>query len=153
MALNWCFNEPWITAANNSLLSYPDIKKPAYYTVANSLQNVLITARIPKFSWQDGETLSFELWYLNDCTDAVSDTVTAFLEIGDESYELLEWRTGEVDAASNKQGPTVNFKLPAVSEAKEMKIILKTAADKNNSYRLVYKCKSATLEKLRKMNT
>lgn len=153
MALNWCFNEPWITAANNSLLSYPDIKKPAYYTVANSLQNVLITARIPKFSWQDGETLSFELWYLNDSTDAVSDTVTAFLEIGDESYELLEWRTGDVDALSNKQGPTVNFKLPAVSEAKEMKIILKTAADKNNSYRLVYKCNDRTDEKLRRMNT
>lgn len=153
MALNWCFNEPWITAANNSLLSYPDMKKPAYYTVANSLQNVLITARIPKFSWEDGEMLSFELWYLNDSTDAVSDTVTAFLEIGDKIHELLEWRTGEVDASSNKQGPTVNFKLPAVGNASEIRIVLKTTNDKNNSYRLLYKCKATVAEKLRRMNT
>ena len=83
----------------------------------------------------------------------MSDTVTAFLEIGDESYELLEWRTGEVDALSNKQGPTVNFKLPAVIDATEMKIVLKTALNKNNSYRLLYTCKDRTDEKLRRMNT
>ena len=33
MALNWCFNEPWPTAANNSIINWPNIPKPAFYAV------------------------------------------------------------------------------------------------------------------------
>lgn len=29
MALNWCFDEPWPAAANNSLVAYPSVPKPA----------------------------------------------------------------------------------------------------------------------------
>ena len=30
MALNWCFGEPWPSAANNSLVVYPSVPKPAF---------------------------------------------------------------------------------------------------------------------------
>ena len=33
MALNWCFNEPWPAIGNNSLISWPDKIRPAYYAV------------------------------------------------------------------------------------------------------------------------
>ncbi|BDF65263.1 hypothetical protein CE91St16_16700 [Alistipes finegoldii] len=30
MALNWCFGEPWPSAANNSLVVYPSVPRPAF---------------------------------------------------------------------------------------------------------------------------
>ncbi len=33
MAINWYFNEPWPCAANNSLIQYPSLPKPAYNAV------------------------------------------------------------------------------------------------------------------------
>ncbi|MFD2329930.1 hypothetical protein ACFSR7_11830 [Cohnella sp. GCM10020058] len=36
MALNWCYNEPWPTAANNSIVCWPAEPKPAYYTIPDA---------------------------------------------------------------------------------------------------------------------
>ncbi len=38
MALNWCFNEPWPTAANNNIVGYPNEPKPAFCAVRMCLQ-------------------------------------------------------------------------------------------------------------------
>ncbi len=50
MALNWCFNEPWPSAANNNLVSWPHRPKPAYYAVQAACRPVLASARVAKFS-------------------------------------------------------------------------------------------------------
>ena len=141
MAINWCFNEPWITAAGNSIIGYPNVKKPSYYAVQSSLRPTLATARIPKFSWQNGELLSFEIWYHNDTPLKTEDAVTAAVEIGGEKTELLEWKTGEINANSCKIGPTVNFVLPACREVEYIKIHLTTESGRaDNCYKLLYRC-------------
>lgn len=66
MAMNWCFNEPWPTAANNSLISWPDSPKSAYYAVCEALRPQLASLRIPHHLWHSGETFTAEIWMLND---------------------------------------------------------------------------------------
>lgn len=153
MTINWCYNEPWITAARNSIIGYPNLRKPAYYAVKSALRPTVATARIPKFTWNENEKLSFELWYHNDNPFAVEDAVNVEIELGGKKYELLTWNVCEVSANSNKPGPTVNFILPVADSAKEVTIRLLTAGkNADNSYRLLYRC-SKTSNAIREMNT
>ena len=112
MAINWCYCEPWITASGNSLITYPVQPKPAYYAVQKSLRPVLASARIPRFDWKKGELFHAELWLLNDSVESANQTVKVSVRANGEEYELFTWETGNVDANTNKIGPTVNWKLP-----------------------------------------
>ncbi|MBR5871377.1 MAG: hypothetical protein IKZ09_10110, partial [Clostridia bacterium] len=78
------------------------------------------------------------LWYLNDAPEAVSDTVRATLQIGDQVIELANWETGEVGACENKQGAKIVRELPWV-DAKDMILTLESANGNTNAYRLMYK--------------
>lgn len=128
-----------MTAANNSLISYPNVKKPAYYAVKESLRNVMPSARIPKFSWENGEMLSFELWYHNDSTEIVNDEIKAVVRVGEDEYDLLTWETNNIPSGTNKQGPTVNFILPENSNANRITIsLISLDKNKNNEYTLIY---------------
>jgi len=49
MAINWCYNEPWPTAVNNSLIGYVNKVKPAYHGVAASCRPVLASAAFEMF--------------------------------------------------------------------------------------------------------
>ena len=139
MALNWCYNEPWITAANNSLISYPDVKKPAFYAVKDALRPAIPTARIPKFKWRDREKILFELWYINDSLENVSDTVKVVVEIGDRRVELLTWETGNVGVGVSKQGPIACYTLPIMENVSSFKIkLVSTTGLCNNEYTLAY---------------
>ena len=140
VAANWCYNEPWITAANNSIVAYPNNPKPAYYTVKNSLKDVVPSARISKFVWENNETFNAEIWYHNDSPETVSDKVTVVIEIGDKVFNMLTWDTGEIGANSNKIGPTVNLVLPSIPNAEAIKIYLKSSEDgRDNEYKLLYR--------------
>jgi beta-mannosidase len=120
MALNWCYNEPWPTLANNSLVNYPVSPKPAYHAVAESCRNQLISARIPKFSWRSGETFAVDLWLLNDGNVAAeSGQADVWLEIAGSRYFVMNWQYKPVPANMNLEGPTVRFKLPETIENKE----------------------------------
>lgn len=92
MALNWSFNEPWKTAANNSIFNYPAREKPAYYAVKDALCPVLARARIKKFCYNPGGLFCAELWLLNDSPEAVEDSIRAYLSIGDSERFILESR-------------------------------------------------------------
>lgn len=137
MAVSWCFNEPWLNAANNSMISYPNVKKDAYYSIGNALRPVMASARIPHFDWKAGEVFSAEMWLLNSSNDTVNTTITATVVIDGVEYEQISWNTGDVEARTNKLGPRLNFVLPEDATASEMTLKL-TAADGswNNSYRL-----------------
>lgn len=152
MALNWCFNEPWITAANNSLVAYPNKPKPAFYAVANSLSGQVPSARIPKFHWKAGETFTAELWYLNDLPESTNDTVTVTLTVNGESVELFQWRTGIVEADKNKLGPSVNFILPKEATHNELILTLNGASGRKNSYILHFTGKARSKRKSLIMN-
>lgn len=149
MAINWCYCEPWVTAAGNSLITYPVKPKPAYYAVQQALRPTMASARIPRFDFTAGERLSAELWLLNDAPDETQATVHVSLELGGEVYPLLTWESGSVPANTNRLGPTVNFILPDV-DATEMTLRL-DAGEASSAYRLCYR-KSEAMAQSRQMN-
>ncbi|MEP7052638.1 MAG: hypothetical protein ABJB12_19880, partial [Pseudomonadota bacterium] len=114
MALNWCFNEPWPSAANNNLVSWPAAPKPAYYAVRAACRPVLASARVPKFGWRAGEMFEAELWILNDAPQAVDgNRVEAELDVGGVRLTLASFEFPELSARQNFRGPTVRGVLPA----------------------------------------
>lgn len=142
-ALNWSFNEPWITAANLSILRYPAIPKPGYFAVKEALRPVLFSARIPRFDWKSGERFTAEIWLLNDSNKKVCGSVEVMLKIGKEEISLLKWEGAEAEANVNVEGASVCCILPSV-DAKSMTLILRSK-DQNMSseYQLLYERKKS----------
>lgn len=138
MAINWCFNEPWPTIANNSLLSYPAVPKPAYYAVKDSLKDVVASVQIPKFTYYGNETFVARLWILNDGQKTITGgSVNVFIQIANQKMHVLEWNYGMLEPGKNKKGPEICWILPKL-EADYIEVILE-AGDLSNRYRLSYK--------------
>ena len=140
MALNWCFNEPWPTAANNSLISWPAEPKRAYAEVAKSCRPVLASARIPKFRWKEGEVFDPELWLLNDSPARMhSGRIDAYLVCGAEKIALLSWDFPALEPNVNLAGPVIRFPLPSLPHS-SMKLVLTVPgrAELGSDYTLVY---------------
>ncbi|MBQ2271940.1 MAG: hypothetical protein II337_00605, partial [Clostridia bacterium] len=139
MAINWCYNEPWKTAANNSLLCYPAIPKAAYFAVANSLKPTVPSARLQKFSYKSGETFSAEIWLLNDSPNAVEeDEISVSLEIGGNVIDLLTWKNGPCGADTNLRGHIVQCLLPKINGVECFTLRLRSEKYGENSYCLHY---------------
>lgn len=115
MALNWCYNEPWPTAANNSIINYPNIPKPAFYAVSNACRPVCASARISKFKWKEGESFSTQLWMLNDLPKEVdAGKMIVKLVANGKETEIMQWNFNKMDALKNIEGPTTApYVLPA----------------------------------------
>src|SRR5690606_9849811 len=113
MALNWCFQEPWPTAANNSLINWPNILKPAYYSVADACRPVLASIRAPKFLWNAGDEFSCELFMLNDTYEALkAERIKLSLVYDNKEIQVLEWNFEGSGEFENNKGPIARFKLP-----------------------------------------
>ncbi|MFD0673068.1 glycoside hydrolase family 2 protein [Cohnella sp. GCM10027633] len=142
MALNWCYNEPWPAAANNSIVSWPARPKPAYYAVQSACRPVLASARIEKFDWKEGEWFAPELWVLNDSPDAVpAGRMEAYLIGGDgERRLILAWDYDALAANENRRGPSVGFRLPDLG-AMEFTLALRVAGrpDWDSAYKLLFR--------------
>lgn len=63
---NWCFNEPWYCAANNSLVGYGNVKKTTYYAVKTALAPVTVSLRMKRFDYRKGDVFEGEVHVLND---------------------------------------------------------------------------------------
>jgi beta-mannosidase len=113
MALCWCLNEPWPTAANNSLISWPSRPKPALAAVAAACRPMLASARIRKFQWNEGELFDPELWWLNDSAASCDPgVINAHLESADgQRWPLLSWHAGLVQTNQNVRGPKIQWRL------------------------------------------
>jgi len=117
MALNWCYNEPWPSLANNSLINYPAQPKKAYYAVQASCRNQLASARIPHFAWSAGEQFKADIWLLNDGQAEIpAGKVNIYLEYGGEKHFLLCWDHPRIAPNVNLEGPTVKYWLPKQAE-------------------------------------
>jgi beta-mannosidase len=139
MAINWCYNEPWKTAANNSIICYPDIPKAGYYAIAESCRDLLASAKIPKFLWYGDELFTMELWMLNDGPKGYPNfTLQVYIEIGVEKVLVSEWRTGSITANQNKKGPGINYRLPD-TDAQSINISIRCL--ENDAYSSYYKLK------------
>ncbi len=113
MALNWCYNEPWPTAANNSIINWPNMPKPAFYAVRDACRPVLASARNYKLTWKRQELFSTQLWILNDRYQTLEPgVVKATLLAGKKAHDLGSWEFGTVEANSNQEGPVLKTILP-----------------------------------------
>ncbi len=136
MITNWCFNEPWPTAANNSLVSWPATPKPALAAVGEALRPILCSARIPRFLWKVGETFEAEVWRLNDSQQPLpASTLTATLVIGGDRYALGSFEFAEAVPARNQRGGTVRLTLP---ESTERRMRLEIACDQHPEWNATY---------------
>jgi len=113
MALNWCFNEPWPTAANCSLVSWPARPKPALAAVTAACRPVLASARIRKFLWNEGDWFDPEIWMLSDSPEAVrGGIVEVSISGGGEEIPLLNWSFPGCAPNTNQKGPRIQYCLP-----------------------------------------
>lgn len=116
MALNWCYNEPWPSAANNSLINWPCEVKPAFHAVAAACRPVMPSARIPRFLWHEGEEFEAELWLLNDSPEgSPAGIVEATLLLGARELPLAPWSVPASAPNRHVRGPTVRLRLPSAS--------------------------------------
>ncbi|MDD2763784.1 MAG: hypothetical protein PHE83_07420 [Opitutaceae bacterium] len=113
MALNWCYNEPWPSAANNSIVNWPAEPKPAYHAVAASCRPVMASARIPKFSWIEGEEFEAELWLLNDSPAPIpAGRIDVVIVVGDLQAEVGKWEHPAASPNRHVRGPVLRWRLP-----------------------------------------
>jgi beta-mannosidase len=118
MALNWCFNEPWPSAANNSIVNWPAEPKPAYHAIAASCRPVMASARIPKFSWREGEDFEAELWLLNDSYETIpAGRMGAIIVVGDVKTNVFEWEHPAAGPNRHVRGPVMRWRLPPPGSA------------------------------------
>ena len=151
-ALNWCFNEPWITAANCSIVRYPDVPKPSYFAVRDALRTALFSAKIAKFDWKAGEVFKAPIWLLNDGPEPVEADAEVFLRIGDREILLLQWNAASADAGTNLEGAQVCCVLPQVETDRLVLEIRSSDPRLNNSYCLKYRNEKKDIAQ-RTMNT
>lgn len=119
MALNWCLNEPWPTAAGNGLINYPDRPRLGYRHVQAALRHQKLSLRVTKLSWCQDEVASAEAWVLNDQYKAFAGgtaTITLSWEGGEKV--LGYWSFNDVPENTNVQGGLFTFALPQAKECK-----------------------------------
>ncbi len=109
----WVLNEPWPCAANNSIIGWPCLPKPAYYAVRDACRPQLASARYTKPDWTRGEAFSAELWLLNSSPESIqAGTLIAELRDGDTLLAETAWAFPECPANVNLQGPAFSAMLP-----------------------------------------
>lgn len=140
MAINWLFNEPWPSAVNLSLISWPVKPKSSLNAVSAACRPVLASARIAKFSWSEGEDFNPELWILNDSPQSLAEgCVEAILIADGKQHFMTKWNYLPVPANENLKGPTVNFILPLIT-SRTMELVVTVAGQSQwtSRYTLVY---------------
>lgn len=141
MALNWCFNEPWPSAANNSLVVYPTVPKPALNAVKNSCRPFCSSAKINKFVWQENEEFQTDIWLLNDTLSEVSSKkVIVKLVAEKDEITILKWESPTIGRNQNIAGPTARILLPKWDVA-FFKLVVEVEhhPEYNSNYTLIYR--------------
>jgi beta-mannosidase len=141
MALNWCFNEPWPTAANNSIVNWPNIPKPGFYAVKNACRPFLASAQIKKFMYTEGEVFETDIWILNDLPSSIGKgKVIVKIKADNFELKLLNWEYDALSANTNLSGPTVRCILPFINTSR-FKLILEVEGhpEYSSEYTLLYR--------------
>ena len=149
MALNWCYNEPWPAAANNSLIVWPAIKKPAFDAVKASCRPLCASARMDHYLWKQGESFTCEPWILNDSYDVKGEAYNVSVSVETLEGEKValttaegnkSWQTKPIEANANQHGPAMGGILPSTSKP-YFKLLVKVDGhpEMNSEYRMAIK--------------
>jgi len=140
MALTWCFNEPWPTLANCSLVAWPARPKRGYDAAKLACRPALASARIRKFAWAAGERFDPQLWLLNDAPRPVAaGRLAATLILNHTRTALGSWDFPEVAANQNRPGPTLALELPAAPHGLfELELVVDGCPELASTYTLCF---------------
>lgn len=151
MALNWCFNEPWPTIGNNSLISWPDKVRPAYYAVQKALRPTLASLRIEKHLWYSGDTFRAEVWMLHDAmTECPEGDILVSYGYGKVSMKvsMLPWGSlhfGKIAPFTNIRCGGLIFEIPENFEG-ELHISLQVKGRPEMDSDYTYLCRKKAAE-------
>jgi beta-mannosidase len=127
LAMNWCLNDTWPTAANSSLIAWPAQPKPALEKVKQACRPVLSSARPGKLRWHPGETFTADLFILNDAPLPLSaGAVDAFLNMDGHETFLLRWEFPPAAQNTNIPGPQLRLELPQLQN-RRFELVLRVA--------------------------
>jgi len=140
MAINWCWCEPWKCAVNNSLIAYPNIKKAGWYSVRDSLRDVLGSARMLRFDYERGGRFECELWLLNDSPDEIGEaSVTVYASVPCSSAPDAEpknviycfgiSRFSNVAPLTNARGGKFGFDMPSDAYGTRFDVIVEACVN------------------------
>ncbi len=152
MAMNWCFNEPWPAAANNSLVAWPAVPKDAYYAVQAALRPRLASLRITHHLWRGGTQFEAGVFLINDTLEPLEPgTVQVFYRLDGCAEQLWGTLSFEELAAQTVHGcGTMTFALPAAYEGKiHVRLAVADYPEMDSAY--TYLCRSGVRAPRRKM--
>ncbi|MCK8061626.1 MULTISPECIES: glycoside hydrolase family 2 protein [unclassified Fusibacter] len=154
MALNWCYNEPWPSAANNSLINWPARPKKSLKAVADSLRDTMASARVSKYIWTGEEVFEAQLFMLNDSPEIIAEgKMSIYLVIDDEKHHMLTWDYKSVPENQNLEGPTARLILPNKHvDRMSVQVEVEGIPAYASSYTFAYRFKEPNLEGLRQLN-
>ena len=140
MAMARFFNEPWPAAAGSSIISWPDIPRPAYNAVRDACRPAMASARIKKFHWNRGALFEADLWFLNDSPATVAQgNLVVQLVAGNRVITVMHWDHDAVDPGRNLAGPTVRTVLPDWDTDRfTLRLLVTGQPEYNSEYLLLY---------------
>lgn len=150
MVVNWCWNEPYACAANNSVLCWPDVPKPCHRSIALALRPQEAAFRVDRHLWNAGESFTGEIWILNDSADVLTNgNVTLEYNIGDGWAEWGMLRFGDVDPRRNQKCGVFTAEIPVDYDGL-LKIRLKVDGrpDMDSEYSYICRCKKTVKKKM-----
>jgi len=146
-------NEPWPSAANSSLINYPDYPKPGFYAVKDACRPVLASGVFEKFEWVSGELFSVGIWILNDLYEEYESLEVSVLLQADETISLGTWFTGSVLPNQNIEGPVFKIRLPEwQSDRFQVLLQVKDNPELNSQYVICYRSGKNQKEKKARFN-
>ena len=114
--MNWCFQEPWPTAANNSLVNWGGEPKASLSYAADALRDQKACLRTERLRFVQGEDFTAQLFVLNDLPKALpAAELTVTLCCGETRQKLLCWAFPGAEGQRHTKGPTVTFPLGGVA--------------------------------------
>ncbi len=128
MALNWCFNEPWPTAANNSLVNWPARARPALDAVRTALRPTQASIRMPRFAFAPGDSFTAGLFLLHDGPEPLPPAcIEVWIECGGLRAMLARWQCPGTEANKNQAGPEFPVDLPSCPDSAEFTLVAHVA--------------------------
>ena len=152
MAMNWCFNEPWPAAANNSLVSWPAEPNPGYEAAKQALRPRLASLKITRHLWRGGERFTAGVWLINDTLQTLEKgRVQVWYSLADGTEKL--WGTLEFDRMEPqtvRECGAMGFALPADCDGKfRVRLSVEDHPEMDSVY--TYLCRSGVRAPRRKM--
>ncbi|MBE6936083.1 MAG: hypothetical protein E7458_06210 [Ruminococcaceae bacterium] len=112
-AMNWCFNEPWPAAANNSVVAWPAVRKPAYYAMQTALRPRMASLALDRQLWRGGETFRAEIWMHNDTIEEMpAGEIRVSYKLDGEEIQWGTLRYAALPEQTNSVSGSILFPLP-----------------------------------------